>query len=89
MLVYPKLESGGSTNRPKAVFFGCPMQKYRSSQLFSLNGHILAKILGSKGRRRQKWPKKDPNVFFNETSKSCLIITKFILEVKNITSYKI
>ncbi len=27
--------------------------------------------------------KKDPSVFFHETSKSCLIIMKFILKVKN------
>ena len=58
------------------------MQKQRRSQLFSLNGRFLAKIFGSKERRPQKWPKKDPNSFFHETFKSYLIIMKFILEVQ-------
>ena len=89
MLVNPKLESGGSTNRLETIFFGFPMQKQRRSQFFNLNGRFLANVLGSKGGRPQKWPKKDPNSFFHETFKSCLIIMKFILEVKNITSNKI
>ncbi len=89
MLINPKLESGGSTNRPETIFFGFPIQKQRSSQFLSLNGRFFVKILGSKGRQPQKWPKKDPNSFFHETFKSCLIIMKFILEVKNITSNKI
>ena len=49
----------------------------------------MAKILGSKARRRQKKPKKDPNSIFLETFKSLLIIMKFILEVKNISNIKI
>jgi hypothetical protein len=74
--------SFGSTNRPVTIFFWFPMQKQRSSQFFSLNGHFLAKILWSKGRRPQKLAKKDQNSFFLEIFKSCLIIMKFILEVK-------
>jgi hypothetical protein len=65
------------------------MQKQRSSQFFSLNGHFLAKILGSKGRRPQKWAKKDQHSFFLEIFKSCLIIMKFLLEGKNISNNKI
>ena len=49
----------------------------------------MAKILGSKARRPQKKPKKDPNSFFLETFKSLLIIMKFILEVKNISNNKV
>ena len=51
MLVYPKLESEGSTNRPEAIFSDSPCKNSVVDNYFSLNGHYLAKILGSKGRR--------------------------------------
>jgi len=79
----------GQQISPRPFFFRFPMQKQLTSQFFRLNGHFMAKILGSKARRRQKKPKKDPNSFFLETFKSFMIIMQFILEVKNISNNKI